>query len=104
MSACPWVPLPDGEQGLRALHIGRVVRMAARYTPWESNCFPQAVTASFLLRWYGVPYALFFGVAPAEKDAKIQAHAWIAAGSGQVTGGMSFGQFTVVGCFVGLQK
>ncbi len=66
----PWVPLVDHRQRLRALRIGRVVRMAAGYTPWSSNCFAQAITARFLLVWYGIPYALFFGLAPAETAGK----------------------------------
>ncbi len=99
--ASPWVPLLDADQESRALQISRVVRMAAAYTLWDSNCFPQAIAASFLLRWYGVPYMLFFGVAPSAKASKIQAHAWVAAGHIPVTGGVSFGEFTVVGCFAG---
>ena len=97
----PSLPLLDERQTRRALQIGRVVRLAAAYTPWESNCFPQAVTARFLLRWYGVPYALYFGLARASdcSDA-MQAHAWVAAGRISVTGGSSFAQFTVVGSFV----
>lgn len=98
----PWLPLLNSTQTERALQIGRVVRMASRYTPWNSNCFPQAIVASFLLRWYNVPYMLFFGLAHGEKGSKIQAHAWVACGPIQVTGGMSFGAFTVVGCFAGI--
>jgi len=30
----------------------------------------------------------------------MKAHAWVVAGRIPVTGGQSFGQFTVVGCFV----
>ncbi len=82
----PWVPLVNRRQRLRALRIGRVVRMAAGYTPWSSNCFAQAITARFLLVWYGIPYALYFGLAPAETAGKAQAHAWVASGPVQVTG------------------
>ena len=32
--------------------------------------------------------------------AGMKAHAWVAAGRVPVTGGVSFAQFTVVGCFV----
>ncbi|CAD6875583.1 hypothetical protein [Methylomonas fluvii] len=53
-----------------------------------------------LLGFYGVPYAVFFGVSRDTVGAKITAHAWVAAGRGRVTGGGSFGRFTVVGCFV----
>lgn len=93
----PWVPLVGAEGEARALAIARVVQMAARYTPWVSNCFPQAVTARILLGIYRVPYCLFFGV---DRDAMaMKAHAWIAAGRVSVTGGRSFERYTVVGCF-----
>jgi hypothetical protein len=97
----PWVPLLTPAQEGRALLIGRTVRLAARYTPWDSNCFPQAVAARVLLGLYRVPYVLYFGLMrdPAE-PANLKAHAWVAAGRVRVTGGTSFGQFTVVGAFV----
>ena len=94
------VPLLDPAQEAHALQIGRLIRMAAHYTPWDSNCFPQAVVARFLLGWCGVPYALYFGLMRASESADMKAHAWVAAGRIRVTGGQSFGQFTVVGCFV----
>lgn len=93
----PWVPLIGAQDEARALSIARVVQMAARYTLWESNCFPQAMTARILLGIYGVPYCLFFGL---DRDATAtNAHAWIAAGRVSVTGGRSFERYTVVGCF-----
>lgn len=58
----PWVPLLTLAKERRALLIGRVVRMTARYTPWDANCFPQAIAARVLLGLYGVPYVLFFGL------------------------------------------
>ena len=96
---CPWVPLLDPVAEARALSIARVVQMASRYTPWVSNCFPQAVTARILLGLYGVPYCLYFGVSRDAADSDMKAHAWVATGRVRVTGGASFGQFAVVGCF-----
>lgn len=97
----PWVPLLSPLQESRALRIGRVVRLAARYTPWDSNCFPQAVVARLLLGLYGVPYALFFGLSRAQDGSGfVAAHAWVVAGRVRVTGGYSFGEYTVVGTYV----
>ena len=97
----PWVPLLDPAQEQRALVIGRAVRLAAKYTPWDSNCFPQAIAARVLLGLYGLPYALYFGLMhDPENAAGMKAHAWVAAGRVRVTGGLGFGRFTVVGCFV----
>jgi hypothetical protein len=95
----PWVMLADSRAEAKALSISRVVQMAANYTPWQSNCFPQAVTARILLGLYGVPYSLFFGVNRNAEDAMLVAHAWVAVGRVRVTGGVSVDQFTVVSCF-----
>jgi hypothetical protein len=91
----PWVPLVPGHVETRALDISRVVRMAARYTPWTSDCYPQAVVARGLLGLYGVPYMLFFGLRRGG-SGDMEAHAWIACGRIPVTGGAAFGRFTVV--------
>ena len=55
LRTAPVVPLVDERQGERALHIGRAVRTAARYTPWESKCLAQAMTARVLLGVVGIP-------------------------------------------------
>ncbi len=97
----PWVPLLTPAQEHRARLIGRLVRMTARYTPWDSNCFPQAIVARLLLGLHGLPYALYFGLMrDPNNPAGMKAHAWVAAGRVPVTGGVSFDQFTVVGCFI----
>ena len=96
----PWVPLLTPKQEQRALLIGRMVRMTAKYTPWDSNCFPQAIVARLLLGLYGVPYVFYFGLQrKPDNPGKTNAHAWVVAGRVNVTGGMSFRQFTVVGCY-----
>lgn len=100
MGVAPWVPLLDPVQQGRALQIGRAVQLAARYTPWDSNCFPQAVAARILLGLYRIPYALYFGLRRDTNTLEMKAHAWVTAGRVAVTGGPSFSQFTVVGVFV----
>jgi hypothetical protein len=97
-----WIPLIDARQKARAMSVARVIALAARYTPWTSNCFPQAVTAKVLLGFFGIPNSLFLGVSRDSAAEKLKAHAWVAAGRVKVTGGYSFDQFTVVGCFVSL--
>lgn len=102
LGSAPMIPLLDEARETRALRIGRVVRLAARYTPWESNCFPQALISRFLLNIHDIPSALCFGV---EIDAgyprgEMRAHAWVVAGRVCVVGGYSFGHYGVVSCFV----
>ena len=93
-----WLHVLSAPQQRRAHHIGQTVRLAASYTPWDSNCFTQAVAARCLLSLYGVPYVLFFGLAK-DLDGQIKAHAWVGAGPVNVTGGASFGQYSVVGVY-----
>jgi hypothetical protein len=96
-------PLIDPTQMRRTILIGRVIRMAARYTPWNSNCFPQAIVARLLLGLYRVPYAMYFGLMRDPEVPGLQAHAWVAAGPVDVTGGASFSRFTVVAMFLSPQ-
>jgi len=94
------VPLLTPGQEARARAIGRTIRLAARYTPWTSNCFPQAVVARTMLGMHGIPYAIHFGLMP-DGNAGMRAHAWVVAGRVPVTGGHSFDHYTVVGVFAG---
>jgi hypothetical protein len=94
------VPLLTPAQEARARAIGRTIRLAARYTPWTSNCFPQAVVARTMLGMHGIPYAIHFGLMP-DGNAGMRAHAWVVAGRVPVTGGHSFHRYTVVGVFTG---
>lgn len=96
----PRTPLISQEQERRARIIGRTIRVAAKYTPWTSNCFPQAITARLLLGVHSIPCAVFFGLARNPADSDLEAHAWVVSGRLSVTGGRSFDRFTSVGCFV----
>lgn len=96
----PSIPLLSPTQERRAVQIGRVVRLAAKYAPWDANCFAQAITARLVLGLYNVPYGLYFGLVRDGDVSNMTAHAWVAAGRVRVTGGYSFNRFTVVGCFV----
>lgn len=93
------VPLLDIRQSKRAISIGRAVRIAAQYTPWNANCQAQAIAVRVLLGIGRVPYSLFYGVS---KDAAqgLKAHVWVCAGSIHVTGGYAFDEFAVVSVFV----
>ena len=96
------VPLAGQVAVFRAEQIGKAIRTAARYTPWESKCLAQAMVARALLGLYGIPYALYLGVNRAG-TSKMAAHAWVCVGPIAVTGGDSFAEFTIVGTFVAPQ-
>lgn len=96
-----FIPLAEARQYATALDIGRAVRMAARVAPWDANCQAQAIAARCLLGLFGVPYAVFYGVASAP-ERHMKAHAWVACGPVAVTGGDGFDEFTVVAVFTSL--
>lgn len=95
----PVLPILTTPQRERVSQIGHVVRVTARYTPWKSNCYPQAITAALLLRFYKLPYLLCFGLKRSEDRSRYLAHAWVASGPVRVTGGFSFNAYTIVACY-----
>lgn len=98
-----FVPLATPDQMRQALAMGRGIRTAARYTPWESKCLAQAMVARGLLGLNRLPYGLYLGLRNEEhKLDSMSAHAWVCSGPVAVTGGHSFGQFTVVGTFASI--
>ncbi|WP_081786004.1 lasso peptide biosynthesis B2 protein [Halomonas sp. BC04] len=94
------VPLLDSKQKSRAIQVGHVVRVVSNYTPWKSNCFPQALTALLILRLYRVPYLLSFGLRRCASTGDCQAHVWLVAGPVCVTGGYGFSSYAMVGCYL----
>ena len=80
-----------------ALEIGRSIKLAARYTPWTSNCLPQAMVAAFWCQRYHIPYILFIGfAASSSKINGFDGHAWVTAGPIAITGGHSFNSHQVI--------
>ena len=55
------------------------VQRVSGFTPWKSNCFPQAITAQYLLRRRGIPSTLYLG-ALLDGDKGLKAHAWLRCG------------------------
>lgn len=93
------IPLANPQQIFRAGHIGSAIRTAANYTPWESKCLAQAMTARILLGINGIPYALFLGV-NTQNATDMTAHAWVCVDRVPVTGGNGFSGYTVLSTFV----
>jgi hypothetical protein len=81
-----------------ARRIAWAVRSASRYTPWKSNCFPQAIAAKFLLRQRGIHSTLYLGAA-FKARTELEAHAWLRCGPLYVTGGAGRIHFGTVGIF-----
>lgn len=68
-----------------ARKVSWVVITISKYTPWESKCLVQAMTAQKLLRKYNIKSTLYLGVRKSGNELK--AHAWLRCGEYFVTGG-----------------
>lgn len=86
-------------QTREARRIGRIVRQVSGWTPWKSNCFPQALTARVLLRRHRITSTVYLGVRHDEARTGLEAHAWVRAGEVAVTGGRGERQYGVVARF-----
>lgn len=97
------VPLATAKQIERALRIKHVLAMAAKFAPFRSDCYPQAIVAQLMCRLYGLPSAAHFGVRLEGGQTELPellAHAWVVCGRVAICGRHeSFRKFTVVGCF-----
>lgn len=99
----------------REFQYARRVRWAINaispYTPWKSNCFPQALTAKILLRNRGINSTLYLGAAFKNRNKQelqgsgenvgpaLQGHAWLRCGPYFLTGGDSASQFGAIASF-----
>lgn len=99
VGAIACTPLLSDRQLHRARQLRAAIARAASVAPYRSDCLPQAFAGAVLGKLYGVPSAVHFGTRPGD-DAQLLAHAWLAAGPIAVTGGQSWGEFSVVACFV----
>jgi hypothetical protein len=91
-------PKPAPQELEQVRRVAWAVRNAAHITPWNSNCFPQALAAKFLLRRWGIASTLYLGAAFADKES-LKAHAWLRCGPKFVTGRSGHRQYKVVATF-----
>lgn len=77
--------------------ISWAVNIVSKYTPWESKCLVQAVTAQRMLKARKIGSTLYLGV---NKDTNnMHAHAWLRCGQVIVTGGYNKDAFKEVAKF-----
>lgn len=89
----------SANQERRARQIGRTVQLAARYAPWRSDCYPQAIVARLLLGIYRLPFAVSMGIKRDAATGEAMAHAWVECGQISVTGGDGGREYSVVAVF-----
>ena len=89
------IPVEKMDQARR---VAWAIRRSTPFTPWNSDCLPQAITAKYLLRWRGIDSTLYLGAA-LDDARSLKAHAWRRCGSGYVTGGAGHKEFGVLASF-----
>lgn len=92
-------PLEDDQTPSASVQrIGWAVCAVAGHTPWESACLVQAIAAKWMLQRRRLPSTLYLGVAK-DKDAPLQAHAWLRCQGSILTGASGHQRFTVIASF-----
>ena len=73
---------------LRYAHrVGWAIAKLSSHTPTTSNCYPQALTARWLLHRRGIPSTVYYGAAFQSGRSALAAHVWVRCGPLTVTGG-----------------
>lgn len=104
VEATPVFPELTRRQMDRVDLIRTTIGIAARYAPFRSNCYPQALVAATMCRFWRLPYAMYFGLASETTEERLEptfrAHVWLMSGRKDITGGSnSLGRFKIVACF-----
>jgi hypothetical protein len=89
------------EQLEQAVELGRLVAIAARYTPWQSRCLTQVLVLQRLLEQRQIPGYFSLGVrkAGSEDEELFNAHAWLQCGDAVVNGAAPKQTYTTLSTF-----
>jgi len=97
------VQVPLDAQSLEiALRVGWAVRTASRFTPWNSTCLVQVLTAQRMLQQSGIAGTFFLGAEMGsgnDQREAFAAHAWLKCGQEFITGEAGHERYKVVSSF-----
>ncbi|MBT8347889.1 MAG: lasso peptide biosynthesis B2 protein [Sulfurovum sp.] len=94
------VTVVNDNEILTAKKVGESITGAAAYTPWESACLAQSLTAQKMLQKRGITGVFYLGAAKDEESKeKMKAHAWSQCRDTIITGGKGHEDFTVLSVF-----
>jgi hypothetical protein len=85
---------PTGAPNAIAAQVAYAIYLVSRHTPWNSNCFAQALAGHLMLRRRRAANTLYLGVY--KKNEIFEAHAWLRNGDLIVTGAGGHERFTVI--------
>ncbi len=90
----------NNEEMQTAKRVGEAIVRASAYTPWESACLAQSLTAQKMLQKRDIPGVFYLGAAKdKESKEKMKAHAWSQCGDTIITGAGGHEDFTVLSVF-----
>lgn len=85
---------------LREAHrISWTIEKLAPRTPTNSNCYPQALTARWLLHRLEIPSTVYYGAAFDPAGARLDAHVWVRCGPLIVSGASAGRRFRPLSFF-----
>jgi len=94
------LPTLNAQEMKIAQQVGLSIMRASAYTPWESACLAQSLTAQKMLKKRGIPGVFYLGAMKDEgSEEKMKAHAWSQCGDTIITGGGGHEAFTVLSVF-----
>ena len=94
------LPKLNDQEMKTAKRVGQAIMRASVYTPWESACLVQSLTAKKMLQKRGIPGVFYLGAMKDEESKeKMKAHAWSQCGDTIITGGGGHEAFTVLSVF-----
>lgn len=88
-------PAPQDKASIKL--IASSIKSMAKYVPWQSKCFVQAIAAKNMLHKRGIDTTLYLGVI--KEGDTMKAHAWTRSGPYFITGGKGSQGYTVVKTF-----
>ena len=98
-------PLAVTPEQLRyARRVSWSIRKASPHTPTNSNCYPQALAARFLLHRKRIPSTTYYGAAFDAERAGLETHVWIRCGTYIVPGARVHRRFAVVSAYEDLPE
>ena len=89
----------DPQQAQFAVRVARAIHRIQPFTPWDSNCLAQALTARKMLQRRGIPCTTYLGAAIQADRSGLVAHAWLRCGPWILTGGKERRRYKVVATF-----
>lgn len=88
------------KENATAMRVGRAIIRTAAYTPWESACLVQSLTAQKMLQKRGIPGVFYLGASKDEEsEEKMKVHAWSQCGDTIITGAGGHEEFTILSVF-----